>query len=97
VSRRQVRVSQSFFERLDALLPQQRDTAGVPSATDLLLHELPTIIDRLARDYEGSTLPVAGDPEIRVLVTAGVLVEYLAIYAVVADDDAVEIIYLDLS
>jgi hypothetical protein len=58
---------------------------------------MPAIIDRLADAYETSTLPVADDGEIRVLITAGVLVEYVAVYAVLAGDDAVEVIYLELT
>ncbi len=97
MSRRQVRVDASFFDRLDELLPAQRTTAGTPSATDFLMRELPAIIDRLATAYESSTLPVAGDPEIRVIVAAGILIDYVGVYAVLADDDAVEVIYLELS
>jgi hypothetical protein len=97
VSRRQVRVHASFFDRLDELLPAERTTTGTPSATDFLMRELPAIIDRFATAYEMSTLPVAGDPEIRVIVAAGILVDYVAVYAVLADDDAVEVIYLELS
>jgi hypothetical protein len=97
VSRRQVRVTASFFERLDELLPAQRSATGTPSGTDFLLHEMPAIIDRLADAYETSTLPVADDPEIRVLITAGILVEYVAVFVVLAGDDAAEVIYLELT
>jgi len=45
VSRRQVRVAQSFFDRLDVLLPEERGEDGTPSTADFLLHELPPIID----------------------------------------------------
>ena len=95
-ARRQVRVTQSFFDRLDELFPEQRGSSGEPSATDFLLHEIPAIIDRFAVAFESSTLPVAGDPEIRVLITAGVLVDFIPVYAVLAADDAVEIIYLEV-
>ena len=53
--RRQVRVTQPFFDRLDELLPEQRSAAGAPSSTDFLLHEIPAIIDLLADLYESST------------------------------------------
>jgi hypothetical protein len=96
VSRRQVRVAPSFFDRLDDLLPSERSGTGTPSATDFLMRELPAIIDRLGTAYERSTVPVAGDPEIRVLIDAGNLNDYVAVYAVLAEDDAVEVIYLEL-
>ena len=97
MSRRQVRVAASFFDRLDELLPPERTGTGSPSATDFLMRELPAIIDRLATSYETSTLPMMGGSEIRVIIAAGVLVDYVAVYAVLADDDAVEVIYLELS
>lgn len=95
-ARRQVRVAPSFFDRLDELLPAERSPTGVPSTADFLLHELPPLIDLLAADYENVTLAVKDVPEVRVLVAAGVLVARLALYVVLADDDAVEIIYLEI-
>jgi hypothetical protein len=94
--RRQVRVTQSFFDRLDELLPEERGSSGAPSTADFLLHEIPTIIDRLAEDFETATLDVASVPAVRVLVTSGILVAYVAVYATLASDDAVEIIYLEI-
>jgi hypothetical protein len=96
VTRRQVRVTSSFFERLDELLPSERGDDGTPSATDFLLHDLPAIIDLLAEDFERRTAPVADDPEIRVLVAVGVLIPFVAAYAVLAADDNVDVIYLEL-
>ncbi len=96
MSRRQVRVAPTFFDRLDELLPAQRGADGTPSATDFLLHEMPAIIDLLAKDFVGRTLPVADDSEIRVLITAGILTPFVSVYAVLATDEAVEIIYLEL-
>jgi hypothetical protein len=95
--RRQVRVAQSFFDRLDEILPDERTADGNPSATDFLLHELPAIIDALADDYENVTLDVDGVPGVRVFITAGHLVSRVAIYIVVAADGAVDIIYLDVA
>jgi hypothetical protein len=94
--RRVVRVAQSFFDRLDQLLPAERNASGAPSATDFLLHDLPAAIDRLADDYEGTTLEVEEVPGVRVLIASGRLVERLALYTVVASDNSIEIIYLEL-
>lgn len=94
--RREVRVSPSFFERLDELLPDERTRDGKPSATDFLLHELPSIIDLLATDYERVTLEIEEVPGARVLVTAGRLVTRVAIYVALGPDDGVEVIYLDV-
>lgn len=94
--RRVVRVAQSFFDRLDQLLPADRSSSGVPSATDFLLHDLPAAIDRLADDYERVTLEVEAVPGVRVLIAAGRLVERLAVYSVLASDDSIEVIYLEI-
>src|SRR3954454_21499255 len=96
MSRRPVRVDSTFFERLDELLGPERGSDGTPSATDFLLHDLPAIIDLLAEGYLEHTVAVAHDPEIRVLITAGILVPFISVYAVLGADDAVEIIYLEL-
>jgi hypothetical protein len=95
-TRRQVRVAPSFFDRLDELLPEERSATGTPSTADFLLHEIPPLIDVLAIDFEARTLEVKDVPEVRVLIATGVLVANLALYAVLADDDAVEIIYLEI-
>jgi hypothetical protein len=94
--RRQVRVAQSFFDRLDELLPQERGPHGQPSTVDFLLHEMPTIIDGLAQDYEAVTAALAELSEVRALITAGLLIPYIAVYAVIAADDAIELIYLEI-
>jgi hypothetical protein len=39
---------------------------------------------------------VPGVPDVRVLITSGILVAAIAVYAVLASDGAVELIYLDL-
>jgi len=95
-TRRQVRVAQSFFDRLDDLLPDDRGTDGEPSATDFLLHDIPPIIDALAEDFDGATLAVGEVEGVRVLITAGVLVPMMAVYVALTDDGAAELIYLDL-
>jgi hypothetical protein len=94
--RRQVRVAQSFFDRLDELLPQERGPRGQPSTVDFLLHEMPTIIDGLAQAYETVTAALTELSEVRVLITAGLLIPYIAVYAVIAADDAIELIYLEI-
>lgn len=94
--RREVRISEQFFARLDDLLPPERSADGRPSATDFLLHELPNVIDELADDFVGSTLPSGYDDEIRVLVANGLLVKAFVIYAVLDGADVVDVFYLDI-
>jgi len=57
---------------------------------------MPPLIDVLALDFEAHILEVKDVPEVRVLIATGVLVAHVALYAVLADDDAVEIIYLEI-
>ena len=94
--RRLVRVAEQFFERLDALLPAIRTPAGRPSAADFLLHEMPNVIEKLAVDFESATTPSDEEPGVRVLIAAGLLVRYYAVYAAEVDDGAVEIYWLDI-
>ena len=68
----------------------------IVQTTVLCRRDLPTVIDLLAEDFVGRTSPVADDPQIRVLIAAGVLVPFVAVYAVLAADDAVEVIYIEL-
>lgn len=91
--RRRVRVSQTFFDRLDELLPEGREGEGSPSSADFLLHDMPAVIDRLALAYEASTAALEDGFDVRVLITAGVLVDFMAVYVTLASDGDVEIIY----
>ena len=61
-----------------------------------MLHEIPAVIDRLAVAFEESTTPFVAGSDIRVLVTAGVLVNFMAVYALLVEDGAIEIIYLEI-
>ena len=94
--RRQVRVTDQFFERLDDLLAQERSADGMPSGADFLLHEMPRIIDALAEDFHGTTLPVSGVDDVRMLITSGIMVAFIVVYAMVASDGGIEIVSLDL-
>ncbi len=65
-----------------------------PQPPNFLLHELPPIIDVLAESYEARTIATPDDPDIRMIVVAGVLVSAVARYVTLAADGAVEIIGL---
>lgn len=64
--------------------------------TDFLLHEMPTIIDRLATDFEEATIPVATGSDVRVFLTAGVFVAHIAVYVAESSDGSIEIIWFDV-
>ena len=50
-----------------------------------MLHEIPAVIDRLALAFEESTTPFVAGSDTRVLDTAGVFVNLMAVYAVMAN------------
>lgn len=60
-TRRHVVVLPAFFDRLDELLPSERTADGTPSTADFVLHELTSIVETLAEDYEAVTTPIPGE------------------------------------
>lgn len=94
--RREVRFTDQFFDRLDELLPSERPGDGSPSASDFLLHDLPNVIDAMADDFEGVTLPSGYDEATRVLVAPGLLARSFVVYATLAAGDVVEVFYIDV-
>lgn len=94
--RRLVRVTEQFFDRLDDLFPEVRTVEGDPSAADFLLHELPNVIEKLATDFESAAMLTGGEPDVRVLIAAGLLVPYYGVYAALVEDGSVEIFWLDI-
>ncbi len=85
VPERQVRFTEEFFDRIDTLLPSERGADGTPSVTDFLLLDLPAVRDRLAVDYENNTL-ATDDPDVRVYIGSGILVQRFAIYTALEAD-----------
>ncbi len=94
--RRDVRVTERFFGDLDALLPAERSVSGTPSSTDFLLYEIPPLIERLATDFEANTFLVHGASDLRVLITSGMLIEYIAAYATLASDGVIDLVGLEI-
>lgn len=92
---RQVTVTDDFFDRLEILLPAERVGEGVPSRTDFLMYELPAIIDQLADDLEVVTSPASPGSTLRVYVSAGIMVDFLAVYARLVND-VVEVVWLSI-
>jgi hypothetical protein len=94
--RRVVRVSTVFFDQLDSQLGTDRGNAGEPSATDFLVLDLPVIVERFATDFEALPEVVEGVPAVRVLVAMGRLVRAVALYGLLAADDSVDLIGVEL-
>jgi hypothetical protein len=95
VPERHIYFTEQFFDRLDLLLPQERQPDGTPSVTDFLLIDLPTVRDRLLADFEANTLST-DTPDVRVYLGAGALVRRFAIFASL-DTDTIEAFWISLS
>jgi hypothetical protein len=96
MSERQVRFLQSFFDDLDRQLPDERGTSGGPSAVDFLLYDLPPIRDALAIDFAGATTVVPGFGQLRVFLGTSTLVRGVAVYALLATDDHVDVVGIEV-
>ena len=93
---RLVRFLPSFFDDVDRQLGSERGPTGTPSAVDFLLYDLPPIRDLLAVDFDRSTTSVANAGDLRVFLGIGTLVRGVAIYALVASDDQIDVVGLEL-
>ena len=89
---RTVRFTESFFERLEELLPSERGADGTPSITDFLVLEVPGLRDGLAADAIGLTRSTSDDG-IRVYINTGVLMPGVVMYMVVNEHD-VEVFHI---
>lgn len=94
-TRRHVVVLPAFFDRLDDLLPPERTPDGKPSTADFILHELTSIVETLAEDYEAVTTPIPGE-QARVLVTTGLLVTAVAVFVDLTPTGAIELYWVDI-
>ena len=90
-----VRFTEQFFTRLDSLLPEERRADGTPSVTDFIVHEFPRVRDRLAEDFERNTA-ATDDADVRVRVSAGILVSGIAVYAALDDNGSIACFWLSV-
>jgi len=95
-SRRDVRVSASFFEDLDRQLGSERGPNGEPSTVDFQTIELLDIVDFVAKHFDELPPLFEGRDDYRVLVKAGILIRAIEVLAVLAGDGAVELLSLEL-
>lgn len=91
MTRRQVRVTQAFFDQLDSQLGPERGPNGEPSATDFIALQLPAIIERFATDFDELPEIVPGVPAGRMLIAPGVLVLVVAVFGLLTDDDTIDL------
>ncbi len=94
--RREVRVTDPFFEELDGQLRRERGPGAEPSATDFLILELPAIVERFASDFQNLAEAVAGVPGIRMFIGTSVLVRAFVVHGVETVDGVVELVGVEL-
>jgi hypothetical protein len=94
--RRRVRVTDSFFEQLDQLLPSDRGPNGEPSATDFLVIDLPSIVDHFATGFDALPEVIEGVPSARMLIDLGRLVSRFVVFGLEAADASIDLIGLDI-
>jgi len=91
-SRREVRVTDSFFEELDHQLGPERGPKGEPSATDFIVTDLPPIVEQFAVAFDHLPEAIAGLPAIRMLIGTGALVRAFVVHGVGTSDGIVELV-----
>jgi len=94
--RREVRVTEQFFDDLDDQLADERGTNGEPSATDFLVMDLPAIVETFAERFEELPEAHPGVPIGRIAIGAGVLVSAFAVYGVELAGGAIELVGIDI-
>ncbi len=96
MTRRDVRVSSQFFEDLDRQLDMERGPNCEPSAIDSQSIELLEIVELFATGFDKLPPVFDGRSAYRVLVKSGTLVRAIKVVGVLASDDGVELVGLDL-
>lgn len=94
--RRVVRVSADFLEQLDRQLGAERGPSGEPSATDFIVLDLPTIVERFGTQFDELPEAIAGVPDARVVVGTGHVVRFFVVYGLLLTDGAIELLGIDI-
>ena len=69
---------------------------GEPSVTDFLVFDLPNVVERFATGFDTLPESMMGISASRMLITAGSLVRYMVVYALLLSDHSIELIGIDL-
>lgn len=92
MGRRQVRVTEGFFDQIDTQFRHERGPSGEPSATDFIAYELPAIIERFAEAFDDLPEIEPGLPAARMLIVPGILADAVVTYGLLADDGVIDLI-----
>jgi len=94
--RREVRVSNTFFDELDLQLGAERGRDGEPSATDFLVIDLPAIVERFSSGFDDLPEVVAGLDSARMFIGTSALVRAYVIYGLEVSVGLVELIGIEI-
>ena len=92
----EVRVSDSFFEELEAQLGVERGPAGEPSVTDFMVMDLPAIVERFASGFDTLPEAIGGVSSVRMFIGTATLVRAFVVHGVEVDGGIVELVGVEL-
>ncbi len=96
MSRREVRVTESFFDELDTQLGNQRGRVGEPSATDFIVVDLPRIVDEFAARFDDLPEAIPGVSAARMLIGTGSLVKAYVVHGIETSIGIIELVGVEL-
>jgi hypothetical protein len=88
-------VSSVVFDMIDEVFPVERGPNGEPAAGDFVAHELPTIVERFALDFD-DLREVDGLSGTRELISPSIYAYALAAYGVLLTDGTIELISITI-
>jgi len=96
MTRREVRVTDSFFVGLDSQLRPERGPNGESSATDFIVIDLPTIVEQFATSFDDLAEAIPGVPSLRMLVGTGALVRAYVVHGIEVGDGVIDLVAIDI-
>ncbi len=96
ISRREVRVTEAFFEELDAQLGSVRGPTGEASATDFLVIDLPAVVERFASGFDELPEAVEGIASARMFIGSSALVRAFVVHGIETTEGVVELVGVEI-
>ena len=94
--RREIRVSESFFAELDNQLGAERGPHGQPSATDLIVVDLPEIVEQFAAAFDDLPEATSGVRVIPMLIGSGTLVAAFVVHGIETTEGVVHLVGIEI-
>lgn len=94
--RREVRVSDAFFDELDRQLGVERGPDGEPSVTDFLVMDLPAIVERFSTGFDALPEVFAGLASARMFIGTSALVRAYVVHGLEISAGVVELVGIEI-